>query len=137
MDLEQSVAVVVRYLDAANDGDVNVRVAATTGDFEFRTPRSVLHGHDELRAAMAEPQSMSVTFVPKRWFARGAAVVCFMDARYTWADSGERAGEEPRFVRALVREGRLALLQVGYPDGETVLAEAGLTEDDEIAVHRP
>jgi hypothetical protein len=59
-----------------------------------------------------------------------------MDAHYTWAESGERAGEEPRFVRALVRDGRLALLQVGYPDGETVLEQAGLTEDAEIAAHR-
>jgi hypothetical protein len=136
MDLEQTVAAVRRYLDAANDGDVDAMVAATTADFQFRTPRSVLNGHDELRASMAEPQSMSVMFVPTRWFARGAAVVCFMDARYSWADSGESAGEEPRFVRALVRDGRLALLQVGYPDGETVLKEAELTEDDEIAMRR-
>ena len=131
---QAAVATVARYLAAANQGDVDAMVAATTADFEFRTPRSVLHGHDELRASMAEPQSMKVMFMPRRWFARGVAVVCFMDARYSYAESGERAGEEPRFVRAVVCEGQLELLQVGYADGETALREAGLTGDEEILV---
>ena len=134
MDQEQTaVATVARYLDAANRGDVEAMVTTTTAEFQFRTPRSVLHGHDELRASMAEPQKMTVTFMPKRWFARGAAVVCFMDARYSWAESGEHAGEEPRFARVVVRDERLELLQVGYADGDTALSEAGLSHDDEIA----
>ena len=44
---------------------------------------------------MAESRSMDVCFVPQRWFGRGGRVVCYMLARYTWAESGERAGEEP------------------------------------------
>jgi hypothetical protein len=60
-----------------------------------------------------------------------------MDARYTWAESGEHAGKEPRFARAVVRDDRLELLQVGYADGETALREAGLTDDDEIAAQGP
>ncbi|MEA2244943.1 MAG: hypothetical protein QOD24_4499 [Solirubrobacteraceae bacterium] len=57
-----------------------------------------------------------------------------MLARYTWAESGEPAGEEPRFVHAVIRDERLERFQVGHADAEAALSDAGLSRDDEITV---
>ena len=127
---KNAIAVVARYLDAVNRRDIDAMVALTDPRFEFRPPRRVLHGHAELRAAMAAPSSLAASFTPQRWFASGEHVVCYAVTRFTWSETGEAAGEEPGFARAVVRDGRLRLLQV-YDDGGTALRHAGLSEADE------
>jgi hypothetical protein len=125
-----SVAVVARYLDALNRLDVEAMIALTDPDFEFRTPRAVLHGHGELRDAMAQPRSLTVTFVPERWFACDERVVCCGLTRFAWPETGEAAGEEASVARGVVHDGRLRVLQV-YEEPNAALRDAGLTEADE------
>jgi ketosteroid isomerase-like protein len=132
MDSETAaIEIVARYLDAMNRGDVEAMVACTSPEYEYRTPRWTARGHEEMRAAMAEPRSVDAVFVPERWFVRAGQVVCLMLGRFTWAETGEVAGEEPRFMRAVVNDGQLELVEVGFADADAALAAAGLQTQDE------
>ena len=121
-----------RYLDALNRRDVEAMLAETDPDVEFHTPRgTTIRGHAALRAAVEEPGNVELTIEPQRWFATATTVVGFGLVRYTWAGTGEPAGEEEQAVVAVAGDRGLRSIPP-YGDRDAALADSGLTADDEV-----
>ncbi|MDO9380384.1 MAG: hypothetical protein Q7T56_16180 [Nocardioidaceae bacterium] len=129
--MTDKIAVVERWLEALNDGDVATLASLSSADIEIVGPRSSGFGRPLVRQ-WAERARM--TAVPLRWFSgAGSTVVALCEA--TWHDTDGRPTDTLQVAMMFEVDRRKVACLARYPELERALVTARLHRTDEV-VHQ-
>jgi hypothetical protein len=125
---EASIATVIAWHEALNEGDVERLLALSDDEIEVGGPRGSGHGAQLLRDWVGRA---NIHLEAGRVFLRGDRVVVEEQARWRSAETGLLS--EPQTVASafLVRDHRVARV-VRHPDLTAALQDVGLEESDQI-----
>ena len=132
-----NVAVVARFFEALNLGDLDGAMAETSPDFDWETdprhPRAgIYHGRDEVRQFLVDLEAPfdQTVIEPEHYFARGDQVVAFL--RMKRRLPGSTVDVEIQIGELwTVQDGKLVRAQA-FAERHKALEAAGLTSEDEV-----
>jgi ketosteroid isomerase-like protein len=129
---EHPLTVVEAWAQAYSRRDLDAMLALSCPDIEVARRLRPEQGHDAVRGLL-QRQSFGVEMHPRvrRLFHSGDTVVVDAQLVTSYVDTGEPAGEQEGAAILVVRGGCVARY-VPYPDLDTALSDARLSEDDEV-----
>jgi hypothetical protein len=128
MQQESPLVVVLAWQEAVNRQDIERLVELSDPNIEIVGPRGSGYGQQLLRDWLSRT---GLSLETRRVFERGQVVVAAQHGVWRSVESGEVVGEAE--VASLFRvEGRRVVRFARYDRLEVALAEAGLTEADEV-----
>lgn len=132
MIAQDPLSVVEAWTQAYSRRDLDGMLARSCSDIVVARRLRHEHGHEAVRGLLHR-QSFGVEMQPhvRGLFHRGDTVVVDAQLIVTWVETGEPAGEQDGAAILVVRDGAVARY-VPYPDLETALSDAGLSEADEV-----
>jgi ketosteroid isomerase-like protein len=128
MMAEDQIAVLQKWHDAINRGDVEAVLALCADDIEVGGPRGSAHGRDVMRDWMARS---AIQLAPRRWFAGEGDVV--VEQLATWGVTGSDQPHDPVVVASTfqVADGLIGRV-VRFETLDAALAMTGLSLRDEV-----
>lgn len=120
------------WTQAYSRRDIGGMLARSCSDIVVARRLRHEHGHEAVRGLLHR-QSFGVEMQPhvRGLFHRGDTVVVDAQLVATWVETGEPAGEQDGAAILVVSDGAVARY-VPYPDLETALRDAGLSESDKV-----
>jgi len=113
--------------------DEEALVGLAAEEIEIVGPRGTRRGHDALREWLAKQTYGVVPHVePRRYFARGGAVVVVVRVELRYLEEGKLASAFDAVAAYAVEDGLVRKI-VTHTDLDTALADAGLSRADEVA----